>query len=67
MVIYLNNANCDTYPIMAGEHEMIGAEGAIPERIFGSDDIDIINDGVPYGSEVMGVTDVDELNKHGDA
>lgn len=59
------NMLADIHPIMAGQHEMIGAKGAIPERIFGSNDIDIIDDCASYRCEVMGVTNVDELNEHG--
>lgn len=46
---------------------MISAECAIPEGVFGSDDIDIINDGVSNWREIMRVGDVHEPNKHGHA
>ena len=54
-----------TYPIMAGEHEMISTEWTIPKRVFGSNDIDVINDSVSYWSEVMWVMNIDEPNEHG--
>ena len=50
---------------MAGEHEMISTEWTIPKRVFGSNDIDVINDSVSYWSEVMWVMNIDEPNEHG--
>ena len=52
------------YPIMASKHEMVSTEASIPIRIFGGNNIDIIYDGLFYGTKIMGVTNVHKPNQH---
>lgn len=49
---------------MASKHEMICTEASIPIRILGRNNIHIINDRLFYGTQIMGVTDIDKPNQH---
>lgn len=49
---------------MAGQHEVICTEAPIPEGIIGGDNIEVVDDGLPYGSKVVRVSHVHELDHH---
>lgn len=39
-----------TDPVVAGEHEVVGAGGAVPERVLGHDDVDVVGDELAEGT-----------------
>lgn len=51
-----------TYPVMAGEHEVIGPETPIPEPILAPDDIDVVDDGSFQGSNIVRIRLVEEFD-----
>jgi hypothetical protein len=56
-----------TDPIVAGEHEVIGAGGAIPVGVSGRDDADVVGDDGAERGFVVGVGPVRELHHLRDA
>lgn len=56
-----------TYPVMAGEHEVIGPGGAIPEGMLRRDDVDVVGDESFERGVVVRRRAVDEVDHVGDA
>ena len=55
-----------TYPIMAGEHEMVGTKASIPVRMFTGNDIDVVYNSPSNGISVQGFGLIEVMNQHDD-
>lgn len=63
-VVGLGGSNTITYPIMAGEHDMVRTKASIPVGMFTGNDIDVVYNSPSNGIGVKGFRIVEIMNQH---